>query len=205
MQRSHGYVLTLSLWLSGCQSLPTTPIHVEEPASGTARRTALEKVQAFEVEAKLAVQYAGKGYTARMQWQHSATQDTLDIFSPLGQQVAHIERDHQQVRLTDQRGTLHQAQDIAALTEQLLGWRLPLSGLSQWILGIPAPNSPYQAQYLASGEPLQLQQEGWRIDYGQYQSGALPTNAPQTLPNYLYLQQQDIRLKLVILQWQIPH
>lgn len=197
-------IVTIALALGACQTSAVRPTQLQMPSAGLIRQQQLQAVQQFSVEAKLAVQYAGKGYTARMQWQHDGSHDVLDIYSPLGQQVAHIDRDPIQVSLTDQQGHVHQAQDIASLTEQLLGWRLPLQGLSEWILGLPAANSPYQAQYFPAGEPAQLLQAGWQIDYDSYQSVSLPATAPDSvsLPDTLRLRNEDLRLKLHIIDWQ---
>jgi outer membrane lipoprotein LolB len=197
--------LLTGMLLAGCQTLPQQPLQNEEPTNGLLRRQHLQARDQFVLQAKLAVQYAGKGYTARMHWQHSAASDVLDIFSPLGQLVAHIERDQSQVSLIDQQGIRHQAQNISRLTEELLGWRLPLAGLSQWVQGIPVADSAYQAVYTPGGEPQQLLQDGWRIDYDSYQSYALPDFGQMvSLPAALRLQQADIRLKLVILDWNPP-
>lgn len=194
--------LVSCMMLSACHSLPTPPLQTEASPSELLRKQRLQAQDQFALQAKLAVQYAGKGYTSRLQWQHSTDRDVLDIYSPLGQLLAHIEREQTQVSLLDQQGIRHQAATISALTEVLLGWRLPLAGLSQWVQGLPAAGSAYQAVYVESGEPQQLLQDGWRIDYDRYQavdiSGLMQT---VSLPVGLRLQQADIRLKLVILDW----
>lgn len=192
------------LLLAGCQSLPTTPAMQQEPLGGIQRRAQLQQIQRYTLQAKLAVQHAGKGYTGRLHWQHETDSDILDIYSPLGQKIVHITRALQQVTLTDQQGNIHTARDMDSLTEQLLGWRLPLSGLSLWILGLPASHSPYQAVFLPGGEPAQLKQDGWQIDYDAYQPATMPAMLGQTvsLPGNLRLQQGDVRLKLIVVDWQ---
>jgi outer membrane lipoprotein LolB len=190
----------LAMTLAACSTLPKPPVSQTANSAAQQRMQSLAAVQQFSLQAKLAVQYSGKGYTARLEWQHSGQEDHMRIFSPLGQQVALIQRTAQSVTLTDQNGKQHHANDVASLTESLLGWRLPLAGLSQWILGIPHSGSPYQASYVASGEPVTLTQDDWRIEYEDYQPTALNgTNA--SLPYTTRLQQQDIRLKLVIQHW----
>lgn len=191
--------LLLSL-LAGCASQAVAPTQTSVPPAAQHRFATLQAVQSFDVEAKLAVQYAGKGYTARLEWQHSPALDTLRIFSPLGQQVALIERSAHSVTLTDQSGNTHQAADVSSLTAQLLGWRLPLTGLSQWILGAPHINSPFQASYLAQGEPARLMQDQWQIDYDDYREVQLQ-GVQSSLPHITRLQQQNVRLKLVIQHW----
>lgn len=195
-------IVLSSTVLTACQTLPQMPLQTEEPSSELLRKQRLQARDQFALQAKLAVQYAGRGYTSRLLWRHSTNSDVLDIYSPLGQLVAHIEREQAQVSLVDQQGIRHQAATISSLTEELLGWRLPLAGLSQWVQGMPVAGNPYQAVYFASGEPQQLMQDNWRIDYESYQSFVMP-DLTQTvaLPTTLRLQQADIRLKLVIVDW----
>lgn len=61
--------------LSACSQLPTlasAPQPTDAPSAATVLRTQqLQPVTAFALEAKLAVQYAGKGYTARLTWSHT--------------------------------------------------------------------------------------------------------------------------------------
>ncbi|WP_047514527.1 lipoprotein insertase outer membrane protein LolB [Methylophilus sp. Q8] len=190
----------LGVALAGCSTLPAPPTQTTASTATQQRIQRLQARQPFALEAKLAVQYAGKGYTARLEWQHDAQEDTMRIFSPLGQQVALIHRTPQTVTLTDQSGKQHTAADVASLTERLLGWRLPLSGLSQWILGAPHRDSPFQANYLENGAPASLTQDQWQITYDDYQQTAL-NGALEQLPYTTRLQQQDVRLKLVIQHW----
>lgn len=191
---------SLLLAVAGCASLPTPPAQTVASSAAQLRTSHLQQAQAFALEAKLAVQYAGKGYTARLEWQHDAQADTLRIYSPLGQQVAWIQRNAQSVTLTDQSGKQHTAADVAGLTERLLGWRLPLSGLSQWILGIPHAGSPYDATYLEHGAPASLIQDQWQISYDDYRQTSI-NGTLEHLPYTTRLQQQDVRLKLVIQHW----
>jgi outer membrane lipoprotein LolB len=190
----------LAITVTACSTVPKPPLSQTANSATQQRMQKLAAVQQFSLEAKLAVQYSGKGYTARLEWQHAGQEDHMRIFSPLGQQVALIHRTAQSVTLTDQNGKQHQAADVASLTERLLGWRLPLAGLSQWILGIPHNASPYQASYLASSEPATLTQDDWRIEYEDYQATAL-NGMTESLPYTTRLQQQDVRLKLVIQHW----
>ncbi|MFQ6403130.1 lipoprotein insertase outer membrane protein LolB [Methylophilus sp. 'Pure River'] len=190
----------LGVALAGCSTLPAPPTQTTASNTAQQRIQRLQANQPFALEAKLAVQYAGKGYTARLEWQHDVQADTMRIFSPLGQQVALIHRTQQSVTLTDQSGKQHTATDVASLTERLLGWRLPLAGLSQWILGIPHRDSPFQAAYLENGAPASLTQDQWQITYDDYQQTAL-NGALEQLPYTTRLQQQDVRLKLVIQHW----
>ena len=53
------------------------------------------------------------------------------------------------------------------LTEQLLGWRLPVSGLADWIEGRPVPQR--FARIERDGERIVLfEQDGWVIRLSEY-------------------------------------
>ena len=102
-----------SMVMAGCSTLPAPPTQTTASNASQQRIQRLQANQPFALEAKLAVQYAGKGYTARLEWQHDVQADTMHIFSPLGQQVALIQRTQQSVTLTDQSGKQHTATDVA--------------------------------------------------------------------------------------------
>lgn len=87
---------------------------------------------------------------------------TIDLATPLGTTVARIEVGPDGARASgpgvqDVRGS-----DPEALTEQLLGWRLPVSGLSDWIEGRPAPGRPARVER-DGGRPVLIEQDGWTV------------------------------------------
>jgi outer membrane lipoprotein LolB len=86
----------------------------------------------------------------------------IDLATPLGTTVARIEVGPEGASasspgMQEVRGT-----DADALAEQLLGWRLPVSGLSDWIEGRPVPSRP--ARLERDGNRLVLiEQDGWTV------------------------------------------
>jgi outer membrane lipoprotein LolB len=92
---------------------------------------------------------------------------TLDLSTPLGTTVARIQSGPAGARLTvPSAGGLRteQGPDADALSLQVLGWPLPVSGISDWIEGRPVPSRPYR---LGPGEAgaEQLDQDGWTIHF----------------------------------------
>jgi outer membrane lipoprotein LolB len=87
---------------------------------------------------------------------------TIDLATPLGTTVARIEVGPDGARasgpgMQDVRGG-----DPDALTEQLLGWRLPVSGLPDWIEGRPSPGRPAHVER-EGGRPVLIEQDGWTV------------------------------------------
>lgn len=92
---------------------------------------------------------------------------TLDLSTPLGTTVARVQSGPSGARLTvPSAGGLRTAQgpDPDALSLQVLGWTLPVSGLGDWIEGRPAAGRPYRLEPGADGAE-QLEQDGWTIHF----------------------------------------
>ena len=101
-------------------------------------------------------------------------QQMLELASPLGTTVARIEIEPGGARATGARMQEVRGADADALTEQLLGWPLPVSGLADWIEGRPVPQRV--ARIERDGERIALiEQDGWVIRLSEYfESSAHP-------------------------------
>jgi outer membrane lipoprotein LolB len=91
---------------------------------------------------------------------------TIDLASPLGNTLARVQATQDRATLTAPQsdGSLATWEGTSpeALTERVLGWRLPVSGLADWIAGRPAPDRPAR-QLPDSGPAQRIEQDGWTI------------------------------------------
>jgi outer membrane lipoprotein LolB len=90
---------------------------------------------------------------------------TLDLSTPLGTTVARVQNGPSGARVTVPSGgglRTEQGPDPDALSAQVLGWTLPVSGIPDWIEGRPASGRPYRLDAAADGGSL-LEQDGWTI------------------------------------------
>ena len=147
----------------------------------------------FELTGRIAVSYrddAGSGY---IRWRHGPRSDEMLLTSPLGQGIARLVRAGEEITLTTQQGQEFRAADAEALTEQVLGFRLPLAGLADWVRARPAPSpAPTLERRDAAARLAELEQSGWRIEYQEYE-GALPARLRLTFPG--------LELRLAISSW----
>lgn len=147
----------------------------------------------FELTGRIAVRYNHEGSSGNIAWRHRAQGDELLITSPLGQGVARIERDGEIVSVTTSDRRVYRARDAESLTEQVLGFRVPLGGLADWVRARPAPG-PARETRDAHGRLQEIQQNGWLIDYLAYgEDGALPTRLRLTYPG--------LEIRLAINDW----
>lgn len=142
---------------------------------------------AFNTYGRLAVNYQGKGHVASFDWQHTAASDHLNVKTPIGTTVASLTRDASGVRLLAD-GQERQASDVETLTEETLGWPLPLSNLAWWARGLAAPGAGAQP-----GTDGSLLQQGWLIRHSK--------DAETHLPRRLELEREGLSIRLVFSDW----
>lgn len=156
----------------------------------------ISQIQQFTLKGRIGLQSAGKGFSGQIQWQHQADHDLLTLYSPLGSQVAIIEKTPQQVTMTDAKGNKISADDLETLTQKTLGWSIPLEGLMDWSLGRPSAATIQSNTWDEHGFLRTLTQENWDIDYQSYVE-----TQDYDLPNRLTLRRENVYLKLIIENW----
>ena len=146
----------------------------------------------FQVLGRIAARYGNDGFTGNVDWRHASAGDDMLISTPLGQGVARLVRQGDAVQLTTANGRQYDAPDAETLTERVLGFRVPLAGLADWIRGRPAQGSVSGQQALPDGRLESLQQGDWKIKYLDY-------DGPR--PRLMQLNYPGIQLRLAITEW----
>jgi outer membrane lipoprotein LolB len=150
--------------------------------------------EAFQLSGRVSVKYGTEAASGKITWQHDQADDDLLFSSPLGQGVARIVWRDGVASLTTSDQKLYQAGDVESLTEKVLGWRLPLAGMPDWIRGRATVGAPAQTRLDASQRLAELRQSGWLVEFLEYGSG-------NGMPSRLRMSRQDVELRLVIDQW----
>lgn len=192
------FLATFVLAVSACATQPTTPTS-QPPENATAHQqhlSTLANIQAFSLKGRLGVVTQKQGFSGSIEWQHQTATDNIDVYSPVGGKVANITKNDNGVTLTDQKGHTIKANDAETLTETTLGFRLPLSGLSDWALGKPTTSKIEASSWDAEGRLLMLKQDGWDIGFENY----LESNGT-FLPNKIVLKSEKVNLKLLVEKW----
>ncbi len=149
----------------------------------------------FELAGRIAVRYRDDAGSGNIAWRHGARADEMLLTTPFGQGIARLARADDEITLTTQDGREFRAADAESLTEQVLGFRLPLRGLADWVRGRPAPGpapAPTRQSTDAAGRLSEFEQAGWRIEYLEYE-GARPARLRLTFPG--------LELRLAISEW----
>ncbi len=106
-----------------------------------------------------------EAWTGRFTLDVGAAGMALDLISPLGSTIARFETDPHEARLLvpqDGGVRVEHGSDARALSEQVLGWSLPMAGMPDWVEGRPAPERPYQPLPPQDGAE-RFEQDGWSV------------------------------------------
>lgn len=187
-----------ALVLAGCATVaqPPQPQAAEPPASYPAHAERIATIHSFALNGRIAILTEKKGFSGGMRWHHHAEGDEIGFYSPIGAQLGQISRGPEGVTLTTSDRKTYAAEDAESLTQQTMGWSLPMSGLPDWVLGRPTAGEVEILAWDAAGHVQRMRQHGWDIEYPHYmESGG------RQLPGKVVLRSPQLDLKLVVEQW----
>ena len=197
-------VLCAALFLSGCASLFKTsaypPLSQEQQSALTLREQALVSVTAWDFKGRLSLKTENEAWTGKVRWWQAGEDFRLHFNSPTGQGAVQLMRNPQfGVEMRAAEGGVFYADDAETLLYDHTGWRLPVSGLRLWVMGLPdGTREISQLLFDEQGRIQSLQQYQWRIQYLQYQQVGV-----YNLPRKINLTNDKLNLRIVIDQWEI--
>lgn len=187
----------LAALVSACSTLPQQQ-PVQPPAAVYADHLGtIKNISNFAMSGRMAVLTENKGFSGSMRWHHHEEGDDIQFFSPLGGQLGSLSKNADGVTLTtSSQNTVH-ADDAETLTQQTLGWSLPMTGLSDWMLGRPTDGDVEILAWDTSGNIIRMRQNGWDIEYPVYQMAD-----EKSLPGKIIMKSPKLEFKLVVERWQ---
>jgi len=175
-------ILWICALLAGCAALEQqTPIDLPDGVG-------------FFLSGRISMKYGSEAASGLISWRHTPASDDLLLSSPMGQGMARVVRRDAMVRLTTADKQEYQAEDAESLTEKVLGWRLPLAGLPEWVRARAVPGSDAQTRSDAAQRLVELKQSGWLVEFLEYDDRS-------GLPLRLRLTRGDVEIRLAITGW----
>ena len=151
--------LAACVLLIGCASLPR---------SASDRDAAIAADRA--IEGRISVRYKDlerdheESLSGRFDWSERGDAIELALLDPLGQTVALIRSSPAGASIRFRDGRVVEGATPEALTQQTLGWTVPMRGLAAWLDGHPASTAPSTA---IEGHAIneRFRQDGWSIAF----------------------------------------
>jgi outer membrane lipoprotein LolB len=94
------------------------------------------------------------------------------------------------------KGGSLQGPDAETLMRKALGWDVPLRDLRAWVLGLRADSGPAELSFGTDRLPAQLQQDGWTVEYPEWDEGRQPP-----LPKKVFAANSPYKVRLSIDSW----
>lgn len=160
----------------------------------SAPRPARAAIVAYSLSGRISVRQGEHRYVADIWWQHDQAHDKILLTTPFGQGIAELSRDATGARLVTSDRREFAGPDWETLSVKVFGFALPLTSLPRWVLG----DAPGDAKRDAAGRAQQFSDEGWRVDYREYEGPGATA-----LPQLIDLSRGDIAIRLKIDDWQM--
>ncbi len=194
----YGMILFLFPFLVSCAPLNTKSAVISTSLIEPSVVRGDARPDNFGLIGRVSVRDERQGFSGGIHWQHTDTGDEILLLSPLGQTVAQIQSSAAGASLTTPEKKTYYAADIEHLTEQVLGWYLPLGGLQYWVQSMNSPTTRASLDRDSNGRVVAIWQDDWEITYTSY----FPLGHSQIeRPKVLVLNRGDLRIRLVIDQW----
>ena len=190
--------LSMLTVLAGCAA----PRPAVDPAVAQARlderRAALSEIPGWDLDARVALSDGSDGGSGSLSWRYRPERMTMQFRGRLGRGGWELVSDRFGAVLRTADGHYDRDESLSALIARNAGWSIPVEGLFWWIQGLPAPWPARELDLGPDGEPVSLLQDGWRIEYGDYEplGGA-------TVPERLVARSGDKHVKVAVADWRI--
>ncbi|GKS68371.1 outer membrane lipoprotein LolB [Nitrosomonas sp. PY1] len=187
--------------LAGCATKPQQSTVIKPVKTVVIEAAAKEQTvdtDHFNILGRIAVQDRNQSSSGSFRWKHWPVNDEIILFTPLGQVVAEISRNPQGVRLITSKLEAFYAEDVEGLTQEVLGWRLPLSNLQYWIQGRHSPLARAEKDFNEKDQVVVIRQDGWEIHYSSYTAAQA---GQSELPRRMELTYGSLRIKLIVDEW----
>ena len=192
-----GAVLVALGLLAGCRTAP--PAVIVGPGADAPwpeQRAALEKLERYSLNGRVAVAANGQGFSASLRYQQLPRSSNLALDGPLGIGGLRVVLEGEDLEIATSRGEKLDGDAARAELEHRLGVALPLAELRWWLLGIPAPGETAVNQDAGTGEIHDFMQAGWRVSINSRAAGL-----GFSLPQRLTAEREGARLKLLVERW----
>ncbi|MGP8290034.1 lipoprotein insertase outer membrane protein LolB [Halomonas sp.] len=191
------------LWIASLALLLLAGCAAQAPMEEGGRQAGQWERQQADVEAfdtwtligKAGLRTPQESQSANLDWSQHPHYFRMLISGPFGGGRSVLEGREGRFSLTTGEGRF-EAETPEALMEEQLGWSLPVSAMPDWVRGLPGDHASFQLETDELGFPLHIEQDGWEIDYRDWNE-----IEGMWLPRRLVMNYDDVRITLVVNEW----
>lgn len=199
--------------LAACTSVPVrAPLQTVDLAPAAladaqarlaARETAVRALPQLAFNGRVAMSNGRDGGSGRIEWRQTGAEYRVTLSAPVTRQSWQLQGGPQGARIDGLDGGPREGADVGLLLREATGFEIPVSAMAAWAAGARADAAvagPAEVAFDAGGRLARLQQDGWTIDYLEWQPEPA-TGAAPVLPTRINAQRGDARVRLVVDGW----
>jgi outer membrane lipoprotein LolB len=187
--------LGLAAVLAGCVTAPVGPAPT---IAWRVRRPALQELERFGLDGRVAVAVGDQGFNAGIRWAQAGAVTRLALTGPLGAGGVQVTANGADLSVVTSSGKRMGNAAARAELQEKLGFEPPLTSIRYWVLGVPDPATPASVRLDSQQRLTELTQDGWQVDYASY----MPVGA-EWLPRLLTLRRAGVRVRMIVEGWQL--
>jgi outer membrane lipoprotein LolB len=192
-----GIILLIMMVLTSCASV-TPPPAPSTQIPWKDRESRLDKIDHWQISGKIAVQTPKDAGSASVDWTQNQDRFLISLMGPLGSNALKLAGQAGKVTLETSDGKHYSASSPEQLLAERWGFHLPVSHLTYWIRGLPAPSIPANKRFDAAGRLSQITQQGWQVRFLSY------TRAGKVdVPSKLAIHSPDLNVKIIVYNWKV--
>lgn len=182
---------------TGCASLQPPGVGVPTPESDHPALQAAADAP-FAIGGRISARRSDNGIAGSFKWTHDVVRDDIELSTPLGQTIAKLAGDANEVTVHLSDGRIETASDWPSLTRHAFGVTIPVTGLASWVRGVPRPGARSDVERDRSGRTATLRQDGWEIVYAYADDASrLPFRVSLQYPGA-----EPVEVRVVVDRWE---
>lgn len=191
------WIFLLAAFVTSCSTVTQPEAPPAAPkATLPVRQAAVDKVQSWRIDGKIAVKTSKDSGSATVNWAQHQRSYTISLQGPLGSHSMNLSGQPGRVTLKTSDGKSYTSGSPEQLLAKQWGFNLPVSNMRYWVRGLPVPGIPAQTHFDSFNRLSSLSQQGWNIQYQSYMN-----NHGVDLPQRLSITSPAMQVKIVIYHW----
>jgi len=187
----------LLLLLYGCGKA----IRESPPLNTDQRSEKLLQVSQWGIRGRVSIITGDDGWNGSIRWNQLDSHFDIRIVGPLGQGSLWLQGSPGFVELRSSKDKRPiTATSAESLLYQQMGWKIPISGLRYWVLGVFAPGEAGSIKRNKQGLLSEFEQSGWTIRLLRYRKVG-----EQMIPVKIFINNDRFRVKMIVKHWKLEY
>jgi len=184
------------LLLAACA---TTRAPVRQPGDAVTlglqqeRERSLADTDHWTLEGRLSVASDKDSGSGSLTWRQDGDRYDFTVRGPVTGRTFRLTGGPDGAELEGLDGGTRRGPDAETLMAQTVGWQIPMAELKRWVLGLRADSGPAEIAFGADRLPSRLVQDGWTVDYRQWDTTKQPA-----MPSKVFAEKPPYKVRLSI-------